>query len=175
MHRLYMLALPPVLLLACFGTCVWAEGPIPEEGFKDLLASPAETWRGYHKPGWPEGWKLEDGVLHRLGGGDDLMTKKDFADFDLRLEWKIAEGGNSGIIYRASDGQDAPYWTGPEYQLLDDQKHHDGKNHPHLDRFALRRVRALRAGGQAGGAVEPDPHRRRRQPCRALAQTARRW
>ena len=63
-------------------------------------------------------------------GQGDIITRESFKDFDLRLEWKISEGGNSGIMYRVSEtgeGTDATYLTGPEYQLLDDVKAADNK------------------------------------------------
>ncbi len=100
-----------------------------EVDFEELLGKNAERlWRGYKDKSWPSGWELKDGVLSRIGGGDDIMTVGEFADFDLRLEWKISEGGNSGIIYRVSTGDNASYVTGIECQVLDDDKHHDGKN-----------------------------------------------
>jgi hypothetical protein len=60
--------------------------------------------------------------------GGDLVTDKEFASFELRLEWKISEGGNSGLMYRVTEELGAPYESGPEYQLLHNAKHPDGKN-----------------------------------------------
>ncbi len=100
-----------------------------EVDFENLLGENAQRlWRGYKDKEWPSGWELKDGVLSRVGGGDDIMTVGEFADFDLRLEWKISEAGNSGIIYRVSTGDNASYVTGIECQVLDDDKHRDGKN-----------------------------------------------
>lgn len=100
-----------------------------EVGFTHLLAGDSqEAWKGYGKEGWPEGWKLENGVLHRHAAGGDLMTKKDYGDFDLRFGWKVSEGGNSGVMYRASELKEPAYVTGPEYQVLDNAKHADGKS-----------------------------------------------
>ena len=100
-----------------------------DQGWEMMLGKGAEKlWRGYREKGWPKGWKFEDGVLCRMEGGDDLMSVKHYSDFELQLEWKISSGGNSGIMYRVSDGDSAPYLTGPEYQILDDAKHQDGKN-----------------------------------------------
>ena len=62
-------------------------------------------------------------------GGGDIMTKEKFSDFDLTFEWKVSEGGNSGVMYRVTTGDNAPYLSGPEYQILDDKKHKDGKNY----------------------------------------------
>ena len=82
-----------------------------------------DAWRGYHKKGFPEnGWNVEDGCLHVMadGGGGDIITKHQYADFELAIEWKASPQANSGIIYRASEELGAPWQTGPEYQILDD-------------------------------------------------------
>lgn len=98
-----------------------------EKAWVNLLGDNAkERWRGYKEEGWPKGWKVEDGVLSRFEGGSDIMTVAKYADFELQLEWKISEGGNSGIMYRVRTGDKAPYFTGPEYQVLDNKRHADG-------------------------------------------------
>ncbi len=102
---------------------------VAEQDFKPLLGSNVkQLWRGYAKEGWPAGWSLEGGVLARVAGGGDIMTVEEFADFDLRLEFKVSPAGNSGIQYRVSTGDEAPYYTGMEFQVLDDSEHRDGKN-----------------------------------------------
>jgi len=87
----------------------------------------AEGWRGYNEKTLPKGWVVEDGTLKSLGqggdiGGDIVYGAMEFEDFELYMEWKISEGGNSGIFYHIveSDKYKAPYETAPEYQLLDD-------------------------------------------------------
>lgn len=82
-------------------------------------------WRGFKLDSVPSYWRVEDGALALdfSGGeptGGDLITKAKYQNFDLRLEWKIAKGGNSGIMYHATEDDGAIYWTAPEYQLLDD-------------------------------------------------------
>ena len=72
------------------------------------------------------GWVAEDGYLTALGKGGglsrDIITKRQFADFELYLEWKIAHGGNSGIMFRVlEEGRKTTHETGPEYQIIDDQ------------------------------------------------------
>ena len=69
-----------------------------------------------------KGWVVEDGVIHRKSGGGDIVTEQEYEDFELELEWKISPKGNSGIKYRF-DGK-----LGPEYQVLDDDGHSNGKN-----------------------------------------------
>ena len=87
-----------------------------------------EGWKGYKKDKVSDGWKIVDGVLTSKGKSGDLCTVEDFADFELKIDWKISEGGNSGIMYRVAETEGAPYMTGPEYQVLDNAKHQDGKN-----------------------------------------------
>ena len=89
--------------------------------------STTEGWRGFNQDKLPENWVIEDGALKSLGtggdiGGDIVYGTREFDNFELRLEWKIAEGGNSGIFYHVKEGEQykAPYETGPEYQVLDD-------------------------------------------------------
>ena len=89
-----------------------------------------EHFRGYKSEEIGKGWKVEDGTLMFDGsGGGDIMTKEKFSDFDLTFEWKVSEGGNSGVMYRVTTGDNAPYLSGPEFQILDDKKHKDGKNY----------------------------------------------
>ena len=67
-------------------------------------------------------------MLTKSVGTGDIMTRDEYQDFELRFDWKIGTGGNSGVFYRASEEYDHIYWTGPEYQLLDDANARDGKN-----------------------------------------------
>jgi hypothetical protein len=69
-----------------------------------------------------------DGAIERGTGGGDLVTDETFANFELALDWKVAPGGNSGIIYRIDDAGEQTYMTGPEMQVLDDERHPDGKS-----------------------------------------------
>jgi hypothetical protein len=90
--------------------------------------SGTSAWRGFRKPDLPGGWQAVDGALTRVGGGGDIITRDQFGDFELELEWKLAAGGNSGIMYRVSETEDATYMTGPEMQVLDDAGHRDGQS-----------------------------------------------
>jgi hypothetical protein len=86
----------------------------------------AQGWRGYGKDGMPEkGWVVEDGCLHVVagGGGGDIMTVETFQDFDLKIDFKVSEKANSGIIYLVSEDEKNPWQTGPEFQILDDLGH----------------------------------------------------
>jgi len=76
------------------------------------------------------GWAVKDGVIFREGKGGDLFTEKEYGDFELELEWKIAEGGNSGVKYRVAKYTPGGM-LGPEYQMIDDAKHKDGAQGTH--------------------------------------------
>lgn len=90
-----------------------------------------DQWRGYKKETFPaKGWVIEDGALkvQAGGGGGDIITREQFADFELELEFKVAKAANSGIMYRVTEEFNWPWMTGPEYQILEDGGHTDGKN-----------------------------------------------
>ncbi|NUO62391.1 MAG: DUF1080 domain-containing protein [Gemmatimonadaceae bacterium] len=90
--------------------------------------SSAPAWRGYKSDEFPKGWSVKDGVLTKTGSVEDLVTRDQFGDFELSLDWMLSPGGNAGIFYRATEEYDKVYWSGPEYQLLDDARHPDGKS-----------------------------------------------
>jgi hypothetical protein len=87
-----------------------------------------EHWRGYKRDTLPSQWIIENGTLTLTKkGGGYIVTKEQYQDFELRLDWKIAEAGNSGVLFHVSE---APaykyvYETGPECQILDDARHPD--------------------------------------------------
>jgi len=83
-------------------------------------------WRGYKASSVPAGWQVVDGALMRVGEAGDLVTLEQYGDFELELEWQIAPGGNSGIMFRVTEDHDAPWETGPEFQILDNAAHKDG-------------------------------------------------
>jgi hypothetical protein len=83
-------------------------------------------WRAYKKDKAPDGWKAQDGMLVRLADGGDIVTTDEFADFELALEWKVSEGGNSGIFFRALETSQLIWHNAPEYQVLDNARHKDG-------------------------------------------------
>ena len=88
----------------------------------------APLLRGWRHPGLPPGWHVNHGVLCKSGPVEDLESRRRYRDFDLRFEWKIGRAGNSGIFYRATHADDPIYWTGPEYQLVDDAHTADGRS-----------------------------------------------
>ena len=100
-----------------------------EAGWRLLFDGTLDSWRGYRREDAPGGWSAVGGSLALTPGADGgtLITRERFADFELALEWKVAEGGNSGVFYRATEAERAPYWTGPELQVLDNAGHPDGR------------------------------------------------
>jgi hypothetical protein len=87
-----------------------------------------DAWRGYKSQTLPNGWRADGGVLTKTGSAEDIVTKDQFGDFELSLDWKLDTGGNAGIFYRGTEEYDHIYWSAPEYQLLDDANAPDGKN-----------------------------------------------
>lgn len=99
-------------------------------------AQKAEGWKllfdGHSMAGWRtyrglenNSWEVIDGTLHckPFDGAEkraDLITESQYSNFELAFEWKISPQGNSGVIYRVTEEFDEPYFTGPEYQVLDD-------------------------------------------------------
>ena len=94
-------------------------------------------WRGAYLDSLPaRGWEVRDGMLivQSSGGGEaafggDIVTREEFSSFDLRLEFKLTEGANSGIKYFVTEQQPKTPGSakGLEYQLLDDARHPDAK------------------------------------------------
>lgn len=93
-------------------------------------------WHSYLKTG-PGAWKVVDGALQldpKAPDQGDLVTDKEYENYELSLEWKIAEGGNSGVIFGVHEDPafGATYLTGIEMQVLDDKGAEDNKKATHL-------------------------------------------
>jgi hypothetical protein len=87
-----------------------------------------DGWRGYQREAVSDGWQVVDGTLARVARDRDIITVEQFADFELQLEWRVGSGGNAGIMFRVTEDEVQPYWTGPEMQVLDDDGHADGRS-----------------------------------------------
>ncbi len=85
-------------------------------------------WRGYKQQTVPAGWHAVDGTLAKEGSIGDIITRDQFGNFELAFDWKLSPGGNAGLFYRGTEEYDHIYWSAPEYQLLDDSLHSDGRN-----------------------------------------------
>ncbi len=89
-----------------------------------------DGWRAYNGEAMPPQWVVKDGILtfdaelkleeEFTGGKDIIYADQEYAEFDLAFDWKIPEGGNSGVFYHLKEGYDAPWMISPEYQLIDD-------------------------------------------------------
>ena len=93
------------------------------DGWRLLFDGETTTgWRGFKQSGFPEkGWEVRDGALVVAGGGGvDLITEDTFGNFQLELEFKVAPKANSGIMYRVTEDEGATWFSGPEFQVLDD-------------------------------------------------------
>jgi hypothetical protein len=109
-----------------------------------LIAQTVSLFDGKTTNGWhvylgkgPGAWKVVDGTVQldpKAEGQGDLVTDKEYENYELTLEWKIAEGGNSGIIFGVNEDPKfkQTYLTGIEMQILDDQKAEDNKKANHL-------------------------------------------
>jgi len=108
-----------------------------KDGWKLLFDGKTTAgWRGWKQNTVPDGWKVVDGALTRVGKAVDLITVDQYGSFDLKFDWRLAQNGNSGVFFHVAEAPDLPntFSTGPEYQLLDNDGHPDAKNGP--DRLA---------------------------------------
>lgn len=99
-------------------------------------AEKKEGWQllfdGHSANGWhsylgnkPEGWEIEDGLLSTPGNKGDLVTDQEYKNFEISIEWKIEEQGNSGIFYYVVERPKykSMHQTGPEFQIIDDENY----------------------------------------------------
>ncbi len=107
-----------------------------------MILFDGQSTKGWHQYGGAavgSAWKIADGTIYldttskkdgKIEGGGDILTDEEFENFHLKLEWKIAPGGNSGIIFYVNEDTaiyKRPYETGPEMQVLDNAGHADAK------------------------------------------------
>jgi glucose/arabinose dehydrogenase len=85
-----------------------------------------EGWRNFRQEAINPAWKVVDGTLTRAeGGAGDIVTAGQYENFELSIDFKVEKGGNSGIMFRVMEDQDAPWYTGPEIQINDHVHGHD--------------------------------------------------
>ncbi len=86
----------------------------------------ADQWRNFKKDTLSDGWQVKDGALVRAGdGAGSIVSKKEYAAFELKLDYKISKGGNSGLMFHVKETEGAPWMTGPEVQIQDNEHAHD--------------------------------------------------
>lgn len=105
-------------LLTLVGLLLPAHAGDPPKDFKALFNG--TDLGGWKATGKKEVWGAEKGVIFAQGGGGGwLLTEMEFADFELRLQYKMPKGGNSGVALRSPSSGD-PAYDGMEIQLIDD-------------------------------------------------------
>jgi len=107
-----------------------------QKGFKKLFDGKTTTgWHTYNKTTVGSAWEVVDGAIHMnptkkgKDGGGDLVTDKEYTNFHLKYDWKVAPGANSGLIFFVHEDPkfSQTYLTGPEMQVIDNDGHKDGK------------------------------------------------
>lgn len=126
--------LPALIILTCFVSMnAMSQNNVlaakeKKEGWQLLFnGSSMDNWRTYQNKS-TNSWEVVNGELHCKGNETDksdlranLITKEEYDNFELSIEWKISKAGNSGILYHVTEEYEAPYMSGPEYQLIDDE------------------------------------------------------
>lgn len=96
-------------------------------------------WRGYGIDFIPDRWTISNGTLFFdpdiEGIGGDIVSKDMYGEFDLKMEWKLAPGSNSGVFFHVVEDKKFPsaFFSSPEMQIVDNEGHEDGKNPLHRD------------------------------------------
>ncbi len=113
---------------------IFSCAPAPKQDGKDWIVlfdgTSVAGWRAYNGDSLPPGWIAKNGELtfdtelgleqNYKGGKDIIYGMEEFENFEFYIEWKLPEGGNSGIFYHLKEGFDSPTGISPEYQLIDD-------------------------------------------------------
>jgi len=139
MNRL-LIATFLVTLFTSSSVLVEEKNTNPEAEWQSLFdGETLNGWHRFNRKGVEPIWKAENGILSFEPSlrpeGDyvhDIVTDEEFTSFQLSIEWNIAEGGNSGIFWGVQEGEshERPYSTGPEIQVLDNERHPDAKANP---------------------------------------------
>src|SRR5215831_2086855 len=120
--------------------------PVPKDeradGWVKLFDGKTKNgWHIYNHKSGGDSWKVANGALYfdsqkksgEPSGGGDIITDGEYDNFDLKLEWKIDTGGNSGVLFYVHEDPKIKetYYTGPEMQVLDNARHDDAKIKKH--------------------------------------------
>ena len=118
-------------------TAVVEEVAVVENDWEVLFdGSSLDQWKEFKTDGVSDAWKIEGDALvytppaeSEESTNHDLVTRQEYTNFVLSLDWKISEAGNSGVFWGVSEDEKfgTGYQTGPEIQILDNEKHPDAK------------------------------------------------
>ena len=175
MRKLSILVITITLLAACNSSSS-SSNNISDTSAKTTAANDATTAMNNNDTGWVDlfdgaslhgwhsfgatnvssKWSVDSGAIHfnpdiKADDGD-LVSDESFTNFDLRIDWKIAKGGNSGILFYVQDDKpkyEDTYKTGPEMQVLDDERNEDNKTPSHRAGSLYDMIQAT------AGAVKP--------------------
>ena len=112
-----------LLFAGLLGASVAAAGFVKPSPWTNLFdGKTTNGWHSYNKSS-VQGWKIDNGTLTTDGKGGDLVTDKEYENFELEFDFKVQPKGNSGVIYKVIESKDLnqPYISGPEYQVIDDK------------------------------------------------------
>lgn len=112
------------LLLACL--LLISFSPAKAQNWVKVFDGQTTTgWHVYKKPGQANAWKVRDGELYldvnSTDAKGDLVTDEVYEDFEMKFDWKVDAGKNSGVIFfvQEDDAHEATWHSGPEFQLID--------------------------------------------------------
>ncbi len=118
-------------------TAVVEEVAVVENDWEVLFdGTSLDQWKEFKTDGVSDAWKIEGDALVYTPPAEgeenqnhDLVTRQEYTNFVLSLDWKISEAGNSGVFWGVSEDEKfgTGYQTGPEIQILDNDKHPDAK------------------------------------------------
>ncbi len=119
------------MLAALLATVLWGGvAASSEQQWVSLFdGKTISQWRGFKIATLPDSWRVEEGAITwTRGEAVDLVSREQYTNFEFEFDWKVPPGGNSGIMFRVSEGPERTYHSGPEFQILDNARHSDGKN-----------------------------------------------
>ena len=117
-----------------------------------------EGFRNFRQESISPGWKVDDGCLVRSDkGAGDLVTSAEFGSFELQLDYRICEGGNSGLMFHVTEDSEKPWHSGPEVQIIDNAKGKDPQHAGWLYQlYQPGRPNRQRKIGQAADSTSSD-------------------
>ncbi len=109
-------------------------------------------WRNYQQPTLNSGWQIEEGAMKLASqGAGDIVSKASYQNFELKLDWKIALGGNSGIFIGVDETGYKIYSHAPEIQILDNERHPDNKLESHRSGSLYDMIASPKSSHKAAG------------------------